>query len=341
MLLQGARWRTPEQTRDNAPTVSDNRHGVPVGLEQPNEGTTNAKRQHGGKARWSQSRSQTQSRSQQAVSVRHGARRGIGVRVGPSGTECRPGSEPRSLTTWRHRWRSTGDAQQRNTSAGARPRGRGRSPTASSGRRLRCGRCLVPANPVVRRSNGQVVPSSAVTGVAERLLVLVLIVFHCAGALLLLFGDTGHDVVDAEQEARRLDGRFDGLGLDNEGLPHAFLLHVADDALVAVDAPRDVGAAGVLRPEFREDSDDIGATVLGQGPRDNLQRDSNGAVGVLLHTLDRLGFLQQGLRKAHFDGAATWNKSGIEKDVASDSHGVDQVALNFVKDVLTGATEKD
>ena len=47
---------------------------------------------------------------------------------------------------------------------------------------------------------------------------------------------SGHDIIDAKQHARRLDGGLDGLGLHLEGVPHAQFAHVRDGSLHAVHA---------------------------------------------------------------------------------------------------------
>ena len=55
-------------------------------------------------------------------------------------------------------------------------------------------------------------------------------------SLLLLFLNSGNDVIDPQQHAGGLDGGLEGLQLDSQGLPDALFLHVGHDALVAVDA---------------------------------------------------------------------------------------------------------
>jgi len=49
----------------------------------------------------------------------------------------------------------------------------------------------------------------------------------------------------------------------------------------------------------------------------------------------------QANRDGHLDRAATGHKRGVENDVARDGHGVCQVAVDLVQDVLGWPTEED
>merc|ERR1719421_576041 len=86
---------------------------------------------------------------------------------------------------------------------------------------------------------------------------------HAHGSLLRLL-QTGHDIVNAQEHARRLDARLDGLHFDRERVPDAELLHVRQGPFATVDADRRVpgGIGRVASAELRHEAHDVGAAVV-------------------------------------------------------------------------------
>lgn len=137
-----------------------------------------------------------------------------------------------------------------------------------------------------------------------------------------------------------LDSGLDALKLNRLGLPDAILLHVHQGTGVTVQTPCGL-ALNVLGPHAGEDTDRAGTGVLCQCSGDNLHGIGNSLVGPLLDTLNGLGQLAQSDRHGHFNGTTTGGKTGVEDDVPGDGHGVLEVPLDLVDDVLGGAAEKD
>ena len=96
----------------------------------------------------------------------------------------------------------------------------------------------------------------------------------------------------------------------------------------------------MLGAQLGEDAHDGRAAVLDEGARDDLERLGDGAVGPLLDAVDRLGLLGQRDRDGHLGGAAAGQQARVEDDVAGHVHGVLQVALDLVEDVLGRAPQQ-
>mmetsp|Transcript_28816 Transcript_28816/g.67579 ORF Transcript_28816/g.67579 Transcript_28816/m.67579 type:complete len:246 (+) Transcript_28816:440-1177(+) len=147
------------------------------------------------------------------------------------------------------------------------------------------------------------------------------------------------NLVDAQQHRRRLNGGFERLHLDGEGLPHAERSHVGERPLLAVDAPADVLAARVLGAQLRQHADDIGATVLEQRARDHLERSGRSAVGVGDDGLLPLRIVDEVVGNGHFGGASARKQPRVEIDGAQRIHRVAQITLHLVEHVLRGAAQ--
>jgi hypothetical protein len=80
---------------------------------------------------------------------------------------------------------------------------------------------------------------------------------------------------------------------------------------------------------------------LGKGTGDYLDGSSESLEGPLLNTLNFVGVLLKAARKLHLDGTTTGDELGVKHDIASNTEGVVEVALNLVEDILGGTTEKD
>ena len=151
----------------------------------------------------------------------------------------------------------------------------------------------------------------------------------------------GDDVVDPQQQNRRFDGGFQDLSLDGEGFPDAVLVHVDDDALFPVDAPRGVAGGGVFGPQRRQRADGVGAAILNQRGGDDFESFSHGFVRPLMDALHALGLVGDDLSERHFGGATTRHQRRFHANVTHNGHGVLQVALDFVENVLGRAAQQD
>lgn len=150
------------------------------------------------------------------------------------------------------------------------------------------------------------------------------------------------NVVDSEQQASALNSSLDALQLDGLGLPDAKLVHVDNLACIAVDAPcTAMLALGVLGPQLRQHSDGTVARVLDQRAGNHLHGLGNGLVGPLGHALDTLGQLGQTYRDGHLGCTTAGGEVGVEDDVSRHRHGVCEVTVNLVQNVLAGPAEQD
>ena len=138
-----------------------------------------------------------------------------------------------------------------------------------------------------------------------------------------------------------LNSCFVCLKLDGERLPDAELLHVDELALVAVDAPRRIAVHGVLGAQSRERADDVGAAVLNERARNDLEGARERTKRPLMDVRDRLGLVLEQLGDLHLAGAAARHQERLEHDVARHIHGVLEVALDLVEHVLARAAQYD
>lgn len=137
-----------------------------------------------------------------------------------------------------------------------------------------------------------------------------------------------------------LDCSLDALKLDSFGLPNTVLLHINQVARLAVQTPG-VVALNVLGTETGKHTDGAGASVLGQCTGNDLHSVSNSLVWPLLDTLDGAGKLAELHGDSHLSSTTTGGQTRVEDNVTSNGHGILQVALNLVKDILGGATQQD
>mmetsp|Transcript_76262 Transcript_76262/g.123249 ORF Transcript_76262/g.123249 Transcript_76262/m.123249 type:complete len:388 (+) Transcript_76262:451-1614(+) len=180
----------------------------------------------------------------------------------------------------------------------------------------------------------------AVAGVTEGLLITGWHGLAAAAAATLLLADAGDDVVDAQQHGRCFHGCPEGLLLHRKGVQDAQGLGVRNNSLLAVDAPAGVAGSGMARPQVSHHPHHVGAAVVRQTARDDLQSLRHRAVGVLAAALDGLGLLFQARGQLHLGGATAWQEPGLHDDVASHVEGVLEVALDLVEHVPGGAPQE-
>ena len=136
--------------------------------------------------------------------------------------------------------------------------------------------------------------------------------------------------------------------------------HVHDVTRLAVDTPRMLSVrmlrlsktkrrlVGEKRKrkrkthaERREGADDVPTRVLHERAGDDLEGIRDGAEGARLDARDRARARVQADRDGHLDRAAAGHERRVEDDVARDGHGVCQVAVDLVQDVLGWTAEED
>ena len=93
--------------------------------------------------------------------------------------------------------------------------------------------------------------------------------------------------------------------------------------------------------ESREGANGVPTRILHERARDDLERIRDGAKGACLDASHRARASVQADRDGHLDRAAAGHERRVEDDVARDGHGVGQVAVNLVQDVLGWPTEED
>lgn len=142
------------------------------------------------------------------------------------------------------------------------------------------------------------------------------------------------------EEPTYLDSCLHALELDCFGLPHTILPHVSDVASVAVDTVAGM-ALDLLSPQARKDTDWVSSSILHQCARNDLHGIGNCLVRPLLHALNRLGQLAKTDRYSHLCSTTTGSQSGVENNVPSDRHGILQVPLNLVQDILRRSSQKN
>mmetsp|Transcript_3485 Transcript_3485/g.12225 ORF Transcript_3485/g.12225 Transcript_3485/m.12225 type:complete len:490 (+) Transcript_3485:1839-3308(+) len=95
----------------------------------------------------------------------------------------------------------------------------------------------------------------------------------------------------------------------------------------------------MLGTQLCQGSDDVRSAVLGQRPWNDLQGLPDREVGQGLRALDRTSLVIECLCDGHLDSSTTWYEPWILDDVPGHPHGVVEVPLDLVEDVLAGATE--
>lgn len=97
----------------------------------------------------------------------------------------------------------------------------------------------------------------------------------------------------------------------------------------------------MFRAELSERTDNISTAVLCEGAWNDFEGTGEGLVGPLVDTFDGLCLLQQSAGELHLKSAATGAQARVHNDIAGDTEGVMQVALNLVEDVLAGTSKQD
>lgn len=93
--------------------------------------------------------------------------------------------------------------------------------------------------------------------------------------------------------------------------------------------------------EIRQYAHGARTRVLDQRPGNDLERLGHCLVRPLLYALDALGLFAEPDGDGHLGRAAAGGEARVEHDVARHAHGILQVALDLVQDVLGGAAEQD
>lgn len=148
------------------------------------------------------------------------------------------------------------------------------------------------------------------------------------------------NLINSQQQASALNSGLDALQLNGLRLPNAILVHVDNLSGVAINTPA-VQTLGVLRPELGEHSDGARTAVLHECSGNNLERLRHGTVRPLLDAFDRLRPLGETNGDGHLSGTTTGGEAGVEEDVACNSHGVVQISLHLIEDVLGRSAEED
>ena len=94
-------------------------------------------------------------------------------------------------------------------------------------------------------------------------------------------------------------------------------------------------------PELGENTDRVPAAVLNERAGDDLHRVRNGAEWPALDAGDAASLGVQADADRHLGRATSRREDRVEEDVAGDGHGVCEVAVDFVEDVLGRPTEED
>ena len=85
----------------------------------------------------------------------------------------------------------------------------------------------------------------------------------------------------------------------------------------------------------------VAATVLDKRPWNNFKRICDGAERVSLNANDRPRLGMKANTDRHFCRTTAGNEFGIEDDISCHGHGVSEIAVNFVKDILRRSSEEN
>lgn len=149
------------------------------------------------------------------------------------------------------------------------------------------------------------------------------------------------NVINAKKQTGALDSGLDALLLDSHRFPNAILLHVHQLASIAINTPGAASGISVLGAQLGKHSDRRGTRVLDERARNDFHRFGDCAVRPLRNTLNRLGLLLQSNSNCHFRCTTTRAQTGVPDDVPGDAHGILEVPLNLVQDILRRSTEKN
>lgn len=97
----------------------------------------------------------------------------------------------------------------------------------------------------------------------------------------------------------------------------------------------------MLGAQVRQHTHRACACILDQCTGDDLQRLGHSLVRPLLHTLDALGLLAQLHRHGHLSSTTTRRQTRVEHDITRNAHGILQVPLDLVENVLRGTAEEN
>jgi len=100
-------------------------------------------------------------------------------------------------------------------------------------------------------------------------------------------------------------------------------------------------ALDVLGTQTGQDADGTGTGVLRQCTRNDFHGIGHSLVRPLLNTFDGASQLAELHGDSHLDGTTAGGQARVEDNVAGNGHGVLQVALDFVQDILGRATQQD
>ena len=118
-------------------------------------------------------------------------------------------------------------------------------------------------------------------------------------------------------------------------------MHIDDDALLAVDAPRSISDGGVFGSQRRQRPDRVGAAILDERGGNHFQRLGYGLVRPLVDAFHALGFIGDDLRQRHFRCASSRHQRRFHAHVPDDAHRVLQVSLDLVEDIFGSAAEQN
>src|SRR5208283_3833870 len=151
-----------------------------------------------------------------------------------------------------------------------------------------------------------------------------------------------NDVVDAQDHARDLGRRAERLALDAQRLDDVELPHIGRLPVLQVDPGVLVRVRSVVgAPEVDQGVDRVVPTVLGEGPRDALERLSERLDRQLLAATDGARPLAQLHREVDLGRAAAGADDPVLDDARDDLEGIVQRALHLLGDVLGAAPDQD
>mmetsp|Transcript_17794 Transcript_17794/g.24610 ORF Transcript_17794/g.24610 Transcript_17794/m.24610 type:complete len:333 (-) Transcript_17794:505-1503(-) len=110
---------------------------------------------------------------------------------------------------------------------------------------------------------------------------------------------------------------------------------------MAVDSKGRDSTLRMLCPQLGDSADYVGSAILSESARDHFQTRTYGTIRPLFDSLDGVCFQLQSARDRHFTCSTSREKLGGSDNISRHTHCVCQVALNFVQNVLGGASEDD
>ena len=160
------------------------------------------------------------------------------------------------------------------------------------------------------------------------------------GLVAISLTSSADNVINTQQQCRALNRRLERLNLDASAFKQTVGLHVGDLTSLTINTVQ-VLPSCVLCAKLGQSTDDVATTVLDERPGDDLEGVGDSLVRRALDTFESLGFLCESHRDSHLCGATTWGQRRVEDDISGDGHGIGQVTVNLVEDVLGRTTKKD